>query len=664
MPKKKYDTNSFQISKTLLSILEDEKLAKEEIRKSQERFHALIEHSSDIITLIDSDGIIRFESPSVERVLGYKPEELIGCSMFDFIHPEDKNMVLATLANGVQKPRFITAVELRFRHKDGEWRFLEATGNNLLSIPAIAAVVINSRDITQRKQAEDTLRQSEIRLIEAQRIAKMGDFTWDVKTGEVTWSDALFDLLHYNKSEKIDYVKVNAEIHHPEDLERVTIWLNDCISSGKGELTPNEYRLIRKDGKILHIRTQGVIKYSEDKSPKVFATVQDITERKLAEEKLQESEQKVRTLMSNLPGMAYRCINNRNWTMNYVSAGCRLLTGYKPADIVNDKVIAYGDIIHPEDREKVWKSVQKAVEKGKHFELEYRIISKNKKIKWVWERGLNVTIKNDANGTLEGFISDITARKYAEEALKESELRFSTTFKLNPFPASLTRVSDSKLTEVNEAWCSLMGFSKEESIGNTIEELKIIDQNTRSKIREEYLQKKSLRNVEVTITTRNGEKRDILSSMEKIRFGSEEFVLNLIVDITERKRSEAERERLNAAIEQAAEAVVITDIQGKIEYVNPVFERVTGYSRTETIGNTPRILKSGRHDESFYRNLWDTISNGNVWTGQFVNRRKDGNLFTEEATISPVFNSAGKIVNYVAVKRDITRELELEQQYL
>jgi PAS domain S-box-containing protein len=133
-------------------------------------------------------------------------------------------------------------------------------------------------------------------------------------------------------------------------------------------------------------------------------------------------------------------------------------------------------------------------------------------------------------------------------------------------------------------------------------------------------------------------------------------------DITERKLAEIERERLLSAIEQAAEIIVITGVDGTIQYVNPAFEQITGYSRQEVIGNNPRILKSGKQDEVFYKNLWDTIVNGNIWQGRLINKKKDGVLYTEEATISPVRDASGVIVNFVAAKRDITREIQLEDQ--
>ena len=139
-------------------------------------------------------------------------------------------------------------------------------------------------------------------------------------------------------------------------------------------------------------------------------------------------------------------------------------------------------------------------------------------------------------------------------------------------------------------------------------------------------------------------------------------VVHVLADITQRKQAESERERLITAIEQAAEIVVITDPSGNIQYVNPAFETVTGYGRDEIVGKNPRILKSGKQDEAFYRNLWETISSGHIWQGRMVNKRKDQTLFTEEATISPVRDPGGRIVNYVAVKHDITRDLELEQQ--
>lgn len=120
--------------------------------------------------------------------------------------------------------------------------------------------------------------------------------------------------------------------------------------------------------------------------------------------------------------------------------------------------------------------------------------------------------------------------------------------------------------------------------------------------------------------------------------------------------------RLSTAIDQAEDSIVITGPDGKIQYVNPAFEKGSGYPKEEAIGITPALLKSGEHPPSFYQELWQTITSGKVWHGKLINRKKNGERFIEKATISPVKDHKGQIINFVAVKHDISRELELEQQ--
>ena len=140
------------------------------------------------------------------------------------------------------------------------------------------------------------------------------------------------------------------------------------------------------------------------------------------------------------------------------------------------------------------------------------------------------------------------------------------------------------------------------------------------------------------------------------------FLAGVGVDVTERQRTEADRDRLAIAIEQVAESVVITDLDARITYVNPAFERVTGYSRDEVIGRNPRLLNSGAQDESFYEAMWTALASGSPWVADFVNRRKDGSLFTEEAVMSPIRDASGAVTSYIAVKRDVTRERALERR--
>lgn len=138
--------------------------------------------------------------------------------------------------------------------------------------------------------------------------------------------------------------------------------------------------------------------------------------------------------------------------------------------------------------------------------------------------------------------------------------------------------------------------------------------------------------------------------------------IGVATDITDRKRDDLERQRLAMAVEQAAESVVITDAEARIVYVNPSFERLTGYTREEVIGKNPRILKSGVQSATFYDAMWGAISNGLPWVADMTNRRKDGTLFQEEAVVTPMRDETGAITGYVAVKRDVTRERALEAE--
>ncbi len=164
-------------------------------------------------------------------------------------------------------------------------------------------------------------------------------------------------------------------------------------------------------------------------------------------------------------------------------------------------------------------------------------------------------------------------------------------------------------------------------------------------------------------------------AIESLKSGATDYVLKqrlirlvpslnrALEEVKEReKREKAEQNlsRLASVVQQAIESIIITDLQGNIEYINPAFEKCTGYSVSESLGQNPRFLKSGKHNEDFYKDLWERISSGETWVGTFINKRKDGTFFQENAVIFPIRNNHGEVINYAAVKRDITAEKELE----
>ena len=257
-------------------------------------------------------------------------------------------------------------------------------------------------------------------------------------------------------------------------------------------------------------------------------------------------------------------------------------------------------------------------------------------------------------------------RQRTEEALRESEELFRTVVE-STTDAIVILDMNRIIVSCNKGFCKLFGYTVDEVRRTSVQMLHRAEEayHRFGEIAYASIQKTGSYRGEVYFTKKDGTVfpgETVTSAMEKS--GSVAGYVGIIRDITDRKQDEAERELLMAAIGQVGESVFITDPAGTIQYVNPTFERVTGYLREEAVGNNTRILKSGKQDEGFYRDLWETISGGKTWKGRMVNKRKDGKLYTEEATISPVCDASGRILNYVAVKRDITEQLQLAAQFL
>ncbi len=177
------------------------------------------------------------------------------------------------------------------------------------------------------------------------------------------------------------------------------------------------------------------------------------------------------------------------------------------------------------------------------------------------------------------------------------------------------------------------------------------------------LDEKRLDSIEYTALKKNGSTFPVIIHSSYVWQDDKSVGLRgIIIDLTEQKKMEADLKRIAMAMDYTTDTIVITDSKGAIIYVNPAFEECTGFTRKEAIGENPRILQSGEHDETFYGDLWKTIIDGKSWIGQLINKKKDGSYYTEEATISPVFSPLGEIVNYVAVKRDITEKISLENR--
>jgi PAS domain S-box-containing protein len=251
--------------------------------------------------------------------------------------------------------------------------------------------------------------------------------------------------------------------------------------------------------------------------------------------------------------------------------------------------------------------------------------------------------------------------------VEESEERFRRAIVDAPIPIMI-HADDGMVLQVNKAWTKLTGYTHSDI--PTISEwtAKAYGQkmdDIRAAIDDLYEQNTLAHKGESTINTKTGEPRmwDFSSGPLGRLSDGRRAVISLAMDVTERKGAEEKIRTLSLSVEQANELIMITDLNGIIEYVNPAFSRTTGYSEEEAIGQNPRMLKSGQQDKDFYLEMWDVIKSGQSWQGRVVDRKKDGSLYPAMLTVSPIYNEAGEITNYVGSQQDLSVYEELERKF-
>ena len=318
--------------------------------------------------------------------------------------------------------------------------------------------------------------------------------------------------------------------------------------------------------------------------------------------------------------------------------------------------------IHPDDREMVRNVFRDTVTTGVGKRIVFRFMGKDG-VRYIESQG---NIIRDAKGDPERVIvvgRDITERRHSEQELLEAEQKYRSLVEQSLVGVSL--LQNGRFVHVNPKCAEIFGYTPTEMMtalsfdaiiaapdrDAVIAQVNAILQRPGEPLHRTFRGRR-----------KNGSHNDVELFASVTEFNGQPALLGTILDITERRRAEEERTRLFSAVEQANESILITDAAGSIEYVNPAFERVTGYTRAEVIGKNPRILKSGAQTEDFYKTMWATLLRGEVWAGAVINKRKDGTTFQEEMVISPVRDSAGSVVNYAAVKRDVTRERQIEEQ--
>ena len=385
----------------------------------------------------------------------------------------------------------------------------------------------------EHKKLEDLMRESEGRFRKIYENVSVGLAHVSLDFRILSANKAYCKMLGYSESELVG--KHLKDLTHP-DLVDENLKKQHRLASGEIDHYRMEKLFIHKKGHTVHGILDANLIRDRDSNPSYFlGSVIDITDLKQAEEAQREFDRKIRTLMGNLPGMAYKCINLREWPMQYVSDGCLELTGYSPDELVDNRNISYGSLIHPDDRDKVWKEVQERVGAGKHFELEYRIHTKDQKEKWVWERGLCISYDQDGKGIIEGFISDVTHKVNRELELLKKHHAIE-----NAIAGIVFLDMEGIIEYTNPELLRVLSYRKEEAMGKHVREF----------IRQENLPEAVLDEIKVTgswrgeMTVRDKYDRDfeVLCHASVIKDNDNQpiGIQGTVINISERKKFEQE----------------------------------------------------------------------------------------------------------------------------
>ena len=656
-------------------ILKDKELkrqtAKEKSDQAQKELEELLSLSQEIAHIGSwSFDLIQNKliwADEVYRIFGIKPQNFNTTyeTFIAAIHPKDRARVDAAYSSSIKEGRASFEIEHRIiRKQTDEIRFVYEKCTHIRNkdnkvVRSIGII----KDITDQKYSENILKQNK------EKYENLFDqINSGVAVYEVFNNGKDFIFKSFNKAgERIDNVKrenligknVLKVFPGVKDMGLLEVFKR-VWETGKPETHPLS---IYKDNSVFKWRENYVYKLS---TGEIVAVYEDTTQKMQAKEALEESELKFRQIADYNYDWEYWIKPNGQYV--YISPSCERISGYKPTEFINDPDLFF-QIIKPEFREKVKHHFNNDFHaSSEEISMEFLIFTKSGKECWIEHNC--ILIFNEKNEYLgrRGSNRDITDRKMNEKALKESEAKYKLLAN-NTLDTIWTSELDFKITYVNNSIYKLLGYTVEEFLNLDIDEYIPKSQITRLL---SFVRSKShliSKNDSFTFNNdyqhikKNGEIIDveIFGSTVKNAAGQTIGFQGRTTDITEKKKVEAEIKKLSAAVEQSANTIIITDLIGKIEYINPKFTELTGYTSEEAIGSNTRLLSAGTQDKNYFKNMWDTISKGQIWKGEFHNKKKNGELFWENVTLSPIKDKKGIITNYLAIKEDITEIREAER---
>jgi len=648
--------NSDNVPVEILGVSRDitkNRWKKEKLVKSLgiEKFFAdIIRNSAQAICITYPNGKGILLNKSAFNLFGYTDSEISKLNWNSDLSPSKWHQLEKEHLTKSIKTKSSVSYEKEIITKNGEIIPVEVSIHpNFNSDGILDHYISFINNISKRHKTQELLTVSEERLKFAQKASNDGLWDWNVKTDHLYMSPLYLKMLGYSEGDIEQSFDTFKKLVHPDDLPSVFIehfkYLDGLVSRFE-----TKFRMRHQDGHWVPILSRSYkILDSKGELQRIVGTHIDLTEIENMQSILKESEERYKTLFeSTNVGICTSTFNG-----DLIRANSQLLKilglnehNYKSTNIRNF-------YLNPDDRTQFIKEIK---EKKQISNFHIQLINKKGKSKWVSLSSKIQIIKQEK--LLISVIMDISKQVEAEQHLLESQERFKI---LTDVTIEGILIHNNGITiDANQALLNMLECKLEDVMGKNI--IQLYGTQETLPIYFEKVKSNSTKTYQAEIKTSSGKVIPVDVTGRSAKINGKEVRVTSIRDISDRLEAQKQINKLSAVVEQSANSVIITNTRGEIEYINSMFTKLTGYTFDEVLGKNPRIVKSGQTPDSIYRTLWKTISKGKVWSGELMNKSKNGKHFWINSTITPLKDSKGNITHYVGINLDITERIKDHQK--
>jgi diguanylate cyclase (GGDEF)-like protein/PAS domain S-box-containing protein len=629
--------------------------ASQKLHLSEERLNFALAGVGDGLWEWNLKTIEVYFSKRWKEILGFGEDEIT--SNFDEwenrVHPQDLEHTNADITAYLEgkSENFINAH--RIKCKDGSYKWILARGVIVKrdSVGGPARMVGSYSDITVRKKMEREILKTNSLFQEAQKLTHLGNWEWDIKNNKLAWSDEIYRIFGLKPQEFAATYDAFINTIHIDDRALVQESVNKALKTGEDYSI--SHRIVLPDGTEKIVYEKGQVELDENKQPiRMVGIIQDITERFKREKELEVQSRILNSVSDSI------LVHNLDGTMIYVNESAYTTRGYTKDELMNMKI---HDLDYHDEKisEKVFEENTKEIERQLK-DKNQAIFEVSHKTKYGTILPLEVTtmiIHEDDKSYMISISRDISERKMLHKDLESSEKRYRELVE-NSEIGIFTSQINGKIIYANEALINIMGYESQKDFYKQYSVAKYKNPEQRAHLLRELIENGKVDKMVLNVLTKDNEDRIIQISAHI----ESDILSGIIMDVTQSKKAIEEITKLSKAIEAIDDIIIISDRAGVITFVNDAYVSHTGYSREESIGKTPSILKSGKHDKAFYKKMWKEILSGNVFRGLITNRKKSGELYYEEKTITPIKNAQGTTTSFISTGKDITERLDMQHE--